>query len=86
MLVKLWEHMPQTFAIFTDFAHCRRLARVAAADECVIALCLEREWQTVGFDGPFLEVTLDYEPGEGGAEEIANAWLAASALLPDVTL
>lgn len=86
MLVKIWEDDPRTFAILTDITHVRRIAQVASADECVTSLCFAPDWPFVGGDGPYIEVTLDYAPADGGAEEIANAWLAASALLPEVVL
>lgn len=59
----------------------RRLARIAAGDECVAQL-----WVSVAGDDSQMGVTLTYDVTEHGAREIVDAWLTASATLPEVVL
>lgn len=86
MRVRTHPHNPHVFAILDDAAHIRRIGRVALADSCVVGATFGHDYPFRDGDGPFLEVVLDYGIGLSGATEIAHAWLAASALLPEVTL
>lgn len=69
------------FDAFASARTIRRLARIAAGDECVAQLRV-----SVAGEDSQIGVTLTYDVTEHGAREIVDAWLAASALLPEVTL
>lgn len=92
MLVFMDPQYDCTFAITADDAHARRIARVAVADTEVsqvafVSACCQ-VYYAVGENesDAAVEVTVGYAVTREGAEELANAWLAASALLPEVTL
>ena len=74
------------FSILVDMPTVRDLVRIAAADECVKTLRMERDDILTEIAGPRITVDLTYDVSDAGAEEIANAWLAASASLPEVVL